>query len=121
MATARRPTRTDAVARGFPTLLLDVWATNGCGWDAPADDAGDGDQGHNVREGEQQKQCGGPARRDRHVGRVIALELVHERAREAIQHACRERPERAPVPEDQRRERDEAAAVRHLLLESAGK
>src|SRR4029079_15466068 len=59
--------------------------------------------------------------RDREVPDLDVEDLQPraERAREAEEHRARERGPRLPPTEDQRREGDEARAVRHFVLETA--
>src|SRR5579862_477316 len=92
-----------------PTLLLDIWATVGGGRARAPDHAGDCDQGEHI--GQSLEQDRARAR----VGR----QTVRECSREAEEKRCAPGAERPPVPEDHRRERDEAAALGHVLGEAA--
>src|SRR5262249_22585536 len=106
------PNTTDATARGFPAcgrLLLLVWTANGCRGCGASDDAGDGDQGHKIRERGEELTVAGPG--------VHVLELRRQGAREAEEQRGPEDPERAPVAEDQCGQGDEAAAGCYLLAE----
>src|SRR4051794_16999822 len=105
--TARAPSTTEICAGRFSRLLLDVRTANGCGRDRAADDAGDRDQGEDVRKRLEQ---GSRASR-------IRREPLRERAREAEEERGGEGAARPPAAEDQRRERDEAAAGGHVLVE----
>src|SRR5690348_8035625 len=79
-----------------PPLLLDIGPAVGRRRRRAADHARDGDEGEHVGErGEQ--------RRD---GQRVLLQVHAERAREPEQEARRGGAERAPVPEDERGERD---------------
>jgi hypothetical protein len=75
--------------------------------DGAPDDTGDGDQGEDV--GQRLEQHGGRPR--------VLRQPLREGAREAEQQAGGGRAERAPVAEDHRRQRDEAAAGGHVLVE----
>src|SRR5712691_2836077 len=103
---AARPTTSAAQAL---RLLLDVGTASRRGWDRPADDAGDCDQGQDVRQ------------RLKEEGRVPPRlgEAERERRRGPEEQCGGECPERAPVAEDDRREGDEAATGGHVLAERA--
>src|SRR4051794_28209245 len=103
---ATRPRTTASDARW---LLLDVGAANSCRWDRAADHAGDGDQRQDVRKRLEEYR--------RRVG--VRGEAERERGRRAEEDRRRIRAERPPVPEDHGGERDEAAPVRHALVERA--
>src|SRR5581483_4079294 len=107
--TAATPTRPSTTATEARWLLLRVGASNGGGRGRAADDAGDGDQRQHVRERLEEDGGGVGVRREpeRQRGR---------RTEEDRRSVC---AEGAPVPEDDRGERDEAAAVRHALVEGA--
>src|SRR3954466_2186668 len=109
-AAAIRPSRSDARARPFPDLLLRVRPSNSCGADRAADHADERDERERVREGREE------VRGD--VG--LALERDRDRAREAEQEPGAERPERVPLAEDDRGERNESAPCAHVLVERAG-
>src|SRR3954451_1414563 len=98
------PSRTAATAD-----LFDVRAANGGGRYRPADDPRDGDQREDVRQGLEQQLVGLP--------RLHLAEPLGERAREPEQKGGGEGAERAPATEDERRERDEPSAGRHVLGE----
>src|SRR5258707_1099325 len=103
-ATARSPSRTANEARW---LLLRVRAANRGGGNGGADHAGDGDERKYVRHRLEDYRRG--------VG--VRGEPEREGRRRAEEHGGRIGAERAPVAEDHRRERNEAAAVRHPLVE----
>src|SRR6266516_4091493 len=92
--------------RGRGPLLLDVGAANGGWWDRAADDSGDRNQGDHVRKRlEERRSRGGVHRKPE-----------GDRRREAEEERRAECSERTPVPEDERRERDEAAPGGHILV-----
>src|SRR5215210_6262931 len=99
-ATARRPSSTAPTARQFRVLLFLVGTSIGGRRDRAADQAGDGDQGDDVRK-----------RRDQ-VRRDVRLALQRDREREAEseQQGCRECEPRTPLSEDDGGKCDEAAA-----------
>ena len=99
--------RGDASSR--ERLLLDVGLAVGFRRNRAADDARDRDQGQHV--GKRLEERGGRARVDG--------QPVGERGREAEEERRAPGAERPPVAEDHRRERDEAAALRHVLGEAA--
>src|SRR4051794_11675623 len=106
--TAATPTAASTTAPDG-LLLLRVRAANSSGWDRTADDAGDGDQGQDVRQ-----------RLEEHLGGIrIRCEAERQRGRRAEEDRRRVGAERPPVAEDDCGERDEAAAGRHVLLERA--
>src|SRR5437867_7554963 len=112
VASASKPSTMDAPAarfRGFCPLLLDVRSAIGGRWDRAADEAGDRDQGEHVRN------------RGDQVGRDVGLPL--ERAGQSEPEAEEDRRCKRqawpPFPEDDGCQCDEAAAVRHVLLERA--
>src|SRR6188472_3398466 len=108
VASPSRASTTDQPAarfRGRGPLLLDVRATNSRWWDRAADYAGHRDQGQEVRQSRDQ------VRRDVR----LALERDRERKPEAEEQRRHERPARPPLPEDDRRQRDVAAAAGHVL------
>src|SRR6266404_888058 len=88
-------------------LLLRVRAANGGRWDRAPDHARDRDQGQDVWERLEED--------GRRVG--IDRKAERKRGRRAEEQRRREGAERTPVAEDQRGERDEAAAGRHVLVE----
>src|SRR5829696_6699286 len=98
------PSRTAATAD-----LFDVRAANGGRRDRPADDPRDGDQREHVRQGLEQQLVGLP--------RLDEPEPLGERAREAEEERRGEGADRSPAAEDERGERDEAAAGGHVLGE----
>src|SRR4029453_3513870 len=88
-------------AAGFPGLLLDVRAANGSGRSGTADHARDGDQGDDVRKRLEERR-----------GRLrVHRQPVRDRGRQPEEERRSERAEGTPVPEDERRERDEPAAA----------
>src|SRR5436190_10429201 len=105
-ATPARPSRTASEARW---LLLRIRASDGGGRDRAADHAGDSDQGEHVRQGLEEHR--------RRVG--VLGEPERERGRGAEEDRGGVRAERPPVAEDDRGEGNEAAAVRHPLVERA--
>src|SRR4249919_1817933 len=111
-STEASPKTTEAAARGFLArgrLLLLVWAANSSGRCRASDHAGDGDQGHEVRERGEELTVVGPG--------IHVLELRRQGAREAEEQRGSEDAERAPVAEDQRCQSDVPAAGGHLLAE----
>src|SRR3954471_3836544 len=90
-------------------LLLDVGAASGCRRGCTADHGGDGDQREDVRQRLEEDGRSGPR----------LLEPERERRRAAEQERGGERAERTPVSEDDRGERDEPTAGRHVLAERA--
>src|SRR4051812_18618122 len=105
-STATRPSSTPSDARW---LLLDVRPSNGGGRYRAADHAGDRNQGQDV--GERLEEHG------RGVG--VHGEPERECRRRAEEDRSSVRTERPPVAEDHSGERDEAATVRHVLVERA--
>ena len=95
-------------ARSPPRSLLHVRRAVGRRHPDPPDEPGHDDDRHDVRDHEQE------LRRDR---RAEDREAALERVGEAEDEAGEERPDRGPAAEDHRREADEPAAGRHLLLE----
>src|SRR5215207_459419 len=95
----------------LPLLLLVRPADRGRR-DRAADHARDGDQRQHIGQSVEEERC-----------RAALLEVlgqaIGERTREAEQQAGGEGAERAPVPEDQRRDRDEAPSSGHVLVEEA--
>src|ERR687887_1065558 len=104
-ATASRPA---ASAPGAAGLLLLVGTANGGGRDRAADDAGDGDQRHDVRKGVEERAVDVA---------VVLAEALGERRREAEEERGAEGAEGAPLAEDERGEGDVAAAGGHVLVE----
>src|SRR4051812_35802897 len=98
------PSRTAATAD-----LFDVRAANGGGRDRPTDHPRDRDQREDVRQGLEEQLVGLP--------RLHLAEPLGEGAREAEEEGGGEGAERAPPTEDERRERDEPSAGRHVLRE----
>src|SRR5215210_1612902 len=107
-ASASNASRTEPRAASFRarSLLLLVRPSNGCRRDRSADHAGDGDQREDVRQRLEER---GRIRR-------VDREPEGERGGEAEEECRAECAERPPVPEDQRRERDEPAAGGHVLV-----
>src|ERR1051325_6530206 len=99
----------EALAASFlaRALLLLIRASNGGGWDRTADHACHGDQRQDVLQRLEER------RRVVRVGR----QPERERCGEAEQERSGEGSVRPPVPEDQRRERDEATAGGDGLVE----
>src|SRR5262245_55538237 len=108
-ATARIPNR---IAETRAGLLLLIRAAVGRGRHRAADYACDGDEGEDVRQG-QPDRLG-----TQHAGGGVVVrrrDAVGERGREAEEAGGAERPERPPLAEDDRRERDEPLAAGHSL------
>src|SRR4051812_124676 len=107
--TASTATPPSSAARDARWLLLRVRPANSCWWNRAPDDACDGDERQDVRE------C-----LEEHSGRVgVRGEPERECGRHAEEQGGRKRAEGAPVPEDQRGERDEPATRGHVLVERA--
>src|SRR5262249_26857937 len=102
------------IARMRAGLLLLIRPAVGGGRHRASDDTGDRDEGEDVRE--RLEQGAGAEDRRRRVD-VGGGHRERERRREPEQARGAERPERLPLAEDQRREGDEPAAARHLLVE----
>src|SRR5207237_9254842 len=94
----RTPATPSTTAAQALRLLLSIGPATRRGRNRPADHAGDRDQGQHVR------------KRLKEDGRVPPLlpEPECERRREAEQQRGRERTERPPIAEDERRQADEA-------------
>src|SRR3954447_7509437 len=101
---ASAPSRTAATAD-----LFDVRAAHGGGRGRPGEHPRDGDQREDGRQGLEQQLVGLP--------RLHLAEPLGERARKAKKERGGERADGPPAAEDQRRERDEAAAGGHVLRE----
>src|SRR5439155_14002050 len=108
--TARKPTSTEATARGLPLttalLLLVGLAIRGRRRRA-TDHSSDGDEGEDVRKHVEQRRC----------RRRVDLQPERNRVREPKEESGRECPGRPPVAEDHGRQRDEPAAVGHVVDE----
>src|SRR5438093_634493 len=105
----RTPAMPSTTAAQALRLLLSIGPATRRGRDRPADHAGDSDQGQHVRQ-----------RTEEHgLARPRLLEPERQRVRESEQEGGRKSTERPPVPEDERRQADEAAAGGHVLVERA--
>src|SRR5262249_26832986 len=97
---------------GRTPLLLTVRTAIRSRWDRAADHAGDGDQRQDVRERLEEQ-------RRRAAFREVGGQAGAECGRQAEEHAGRVGAEWPPVAEDDRGDRDEAAAAGNTLVEEA--